>query len=62
MKKEGKRPIIPVLKNMVVGNKELFPRFQYGSVNASINRVKYELNADFKMKKLDEGVEVTRTA
>lgn len=55
-----KIPIVPTIREMKVGDIVDFPKEQYGSINTSLYRLKYELGADFTIKKQPTCVKVIR--
>ncbi len=62
MEKDEKRPIASVLRSMKKGNTELFPKSQYGSLNAKKYVIAVEIGGKFSIKVEKDCVKVTRTA
>ena len=62
MQKEIKRPITQTLKAMEKEDVEIFPKFQYGSVNTCLQRIAYETGKKFRINRKQDGVRVTRLA
>ena len=59
---KNKRPVMPTLRKMEIGEPVEFSRSQYATVLSSIHRVKIQYYLNFSVKILETSVEVTRTA